>query len=107
MQRINSAPRAGWQNVLREQALVYADADVPPALVETAICQWYWLEQTRPDEDQWNQLHERLVAGWHAVANRLSEKTVHCGWSDLDTVGTDRLAIGYLAEAARQAGLTV
>jgi len=201
MQRISSAPRAGWQDILREQALVYAEADVPqalrrwdesacyvlalsevraleaateelhglcvaaarhvvtnarwaefgipdwaapavrrslasgapslygcldlwydgrsppklleyraetpPALVEAAICQWYWLEQTRPDEDQWNQLHERLVAGWHAVANRLSEKTVHCGWADLDTVGTDRLAVGYLAETARQAGLTV
>ena len=197
MQRIASAPRAGWQDTIREQALVYAEADVPralgrwdesacyvltlaevlrlqaatedlhelclaaarhvvadgrfaefgipawaagavsrslstgqpslygsldlwydgssppklleyhpdlpPSLVETAICQWYWLEQTRPDQDQWNQLHERLVGGWHAVANRLSEKVVHCGWSELDQLGTDRLTIGYLAETARQA----
>jgi glutathionylspermidine synthase len=201
MQRISSAPRAGWQDILREQGLVYAETDVPqalghwdesacysltlpevlrletateqlhelclaaarhvvmnnryanfgipdwaapalrrslasgapslysgldlwydgasppklleyhadapPGLVEAAICQWYWLEQTRPDQDQWNQLHERLVTGWHAVASRLSEKTIHCGWSDMDTVGTDRLMIGYLAETARQAGLTV
>jgi glutathionylspermidine synthase len=201
MQRISSPPRAGWQDILREQALVYAEADVPqalghwdesacyeldlaevlrleavteelhelcftavrhvvmnaryvdfgipdwavpalrrslasgapslysamdlwydgtspaklleyhgevpPALVETAICQWYWQEQVRPDEDQWNQLHERLVAGWQAVAYQLAAKTVHCGWSELDTVGTDRLAVGYLAETARQAGLSV
>src|SRR5256714_10226533 len=197
MQRISSAPRAGWQDILREQALVYAEADVPqalghwdesacylltlpevlrleavteqlhelcmaaarhvvmnaryaraalpgwaaqavrrsltsgapslyssldlwydgtspprllqyhadvpPALVETAICQWYWLEQTRPDKDQWNQLHERLVAGWHAGAKRLSEKTVPCGWSGPDTLGTHPLALGGPAGTPRPA----
>src|SRR5256885_824493 len=191
MQRISSAPRAGWQDILREQALVYAEADVPqalghwdesacylltlpevlrleavteqlhelcmaaarhvvmnaryaelgipdwaapalrrsltsgapslyssldlwydgtspprllqyhadvpPALVETAICQWYWLEQTRPDKDQWNQLHERLLARWHAGAHPPSPQTLPRGWAGPGTRRTDPLAIRYPA----------
>ncbi|OLB74384.1 MAG: glutathionylspermidine synthase [Actinobacteria bacterium 13_2_20CM_2_71_6] len=96
-----------WYDGKSPPKLLEYHADCPPALVETAICQWYWQEQTRPDQDQWNRLHERLVAGWHTIADQLSEKSVHCGWSDLDTVGTDRVTIGYLAETAQQAGLSV
>jgi len=96
-----------WYDGASPPKLLEYHADVPPALVEAAICQWYWLEQTRPDQDQWNQLHERLVTGWHAVAMRLGEKSVHCGWSDLDLSGANRVAVGYLAETARQAGLAV
>lgn len=94
-----------WYDGTSPPKLLEYHAEAPPALVEAAICQWYWLEQTRPSEDQWNQIHERLVTGWHAVATRLGEKTVHCGWSDVEPAGTDRVTIGYLAETARQAGL--
>jgi glutathionylspermidine synthase len=96
-----------WYDGTSPPKLLEYHADTPPALVEAAICQWYWLEQTRPTEDQWNQLHERLVTGWHAMAARLGDKTIHCGWSDVDPAGTDRVTVGYLAETARQAGLTV
>ncbi len=96
-----------WYDGAGPPKLLECHADVPPALVEAAICQWYWLEQTRPDQDQWNQLHERLVGGWHAVAGRLGEKSFHCGWSDLEPTGADRVTVGYLAETAQQAGLSV
>ena len=96
-----------WYDGTSPPKLLEYRPDTPPALVEAAICQWYWLEQTRPDEDQWNQIHERLVTGWHAIATRLGEKTIHCGWSDVEPADADRVMIGYLAETARQAGLTV
>ena len=95
-----------WYDGKSAPKLLEYRAETPPALVEAAICQWYWLEQARPAQDQWNQLHERLVTGWQAIAPRLGDKAVHCGWSELDEVGTDRMAIGYLAETARQAGLS-
>jgi glutathionylspermidine synthase len=96
-----------WYDGTSPPKLLEYHAETPPALVEAAICQWYWLEQTRPHQDQWNQLHERLVNAWHTVSGRLGEKSVHCGWSQLDPSGADRVVIGYLAETARQAGLSV
>jgi glutathionylspermidine synthase len=95
-----------WYDGTAPPKLLHYHPDHPPGLVEAAIVQWYWLDQVSPEHDQWNQLHEKLVAGWEALAPRLTDKTVHCGWSDLDTVGTDRMTVGYVAEAARQAGLT-
>jgi glutathionylspermidine synthase len=95
-----------WYDGKSPPKLLSYHPDNPPGLVEAAIVQWYWLEQVRPDQDQWNQLHERLVTGWQAITPRLGDKTVHCGWSELDKVGTDRMTVGYLAETARQAGLT-
>ena len=40
------------------------NADTPTSLLEAAVVQWYWLEETHPDLDQFNSLHERLVATW-------------------------------------------
>ncbi len=80
-------------------------ADTPTRLVEASIVQWYWLEATRPNQDQWNSLHERLVAAWRTMAGRLSGPTVHFGWSDLDATGEGLVNAGYLAETAHEAGL--
>jgi hypothetical protein len=38
------------------------NADTPTSLVEAASVQWFWLEDRFPGADQWNSLHERLVA---------------------------------------------
>lgn len=40
------------------------NADTPTSLVEAASAQWFWMEDRFPDADQWNSLHERLVAVW-------------------------------------------
>lgn len=40
------------------------NADTPTALVEAAVAQWYWLEDTNPKADQFNSIHEHLIAGW-------------------------------------------
>jgi glutathionylspermidine synthase len=95
-----------WYDGSRPPKLLDCRPDVPEGLVETAIVQWYWLEQIRPDQDQWNSLHERLLAGWRAIARQLPDPTVHFGWSQLDAAGGDELAAGYLAGLAEQAGLT-
>ena len=44
--------------------LLEYNADTPTALVEAAVAQWYWLQDTEPSGDQFNSLHERLVAAW-------------------------------------------
>lgn len=85
--------------------LLEYNADTPTGLVEAAIVQWYWLEDTRPDHDQWNSLHESLVAQWRRIAPRLADGTVHLSWTSADTSGEDLMTVGYLAETAHQAGL--
>ena len=44
--------------------LLEYNADTPTALLESAVCQWYWLQDCFPRCDQFNSLHEKLVARW-------------------------------------------
>ncbi|WP_428963413.1 glutathionylspermidine synthase family protein [Micromonospora fluostatini] len=87
--------------------LLEYNADTPTSLVEAGIIQWFWLEDTRPELDQWNSLHERLVAAWHRIGAGLHEPRVHVVWSSEEESGEDQITAGYLAETARQAGLDV
>jgi len=40
------------------------NADTPTSLLESAVCQWYWMKDCYPKFDQFNSLHERLVDRW-------------------------------------------
>jgi glutathionylspermidine synthase len=94
-----------WYDGSWPPKLLEYNADTPTALVEASIIQWYWLEQTRPELDQWNSLHERLVAAWQRIGAGLHEQQVHVVWSNEEESGEDQITAGYLAETARQAGL--
>jgi glutathionylspermidine synthase len=48
--------------------LLEYNADTPTALVEAAVAQWFWLQETRPDADQFNSIHERLIEAWRRWA---------------------------------------
>ena len=52
--------------------LLEFNADTPTALFEAAVFQWQWLEDLRgralpPDADQFNSIHEKLIARWATV----------------------------------------
>jgi glutathionylspermidine synthase len=81
--------------------LLEHNADTPTSLLEAAVIQWQWLEDTFPESDQLNSIHEALVDRWREVR----EDTVHfaCVWDMLE----DRQTIAYLAETAEQAGKSV
>lgn len=42
------------------------NADTPTALLEAAVAQWQWLEEAEdvPNRDQFNSIHEKLIARW-------------------------------------------
>jgi len=40
------------------------NADTPTALLEAAVVQWYWMEEVKPGCDQFNSIHEKLIAAW-------------------------------------------
>ena len=48
--------------------LLEYNSDTPTALVEAAVAQWFWLQETRPDADQFNSIHERLIEAWRRWA---------------------------------------
>ena len=41
--------------------LLEYNADTPTALYEAAVVQWYWLKDVKPDADQFNSIHEKLI----------------------------------------------
>ena len=83
--------------------LLEYNADTPTALLEAAVVQWYWLQDTFPGKDQFNSLHERLVALWKELTPWLPGAHVDfCSMDDLE----DGTTVTYLLDTARQAGLS-
>ncbi|MEU5421517.1 glutathionylspermidine synthase family protein [Streptomyces sp. NPDC020799] len=82
------------------------NADTPTSLVEAASAQWFWMEDRFPDGDQWNSLHERLVAAWRRQADLLPPGApLHFAHSAGDEIGEDLITVAYLRETAGQAGI--
>ena len=44
--------------------LLEYNADTPTSLLESAVCQWHWMADVRPGTDQFNSLHDKLIARW-------------------------------------------
>jgi glutathionylspermidine synthase len=82
--------------------LLEYNADTPTSLLEAAVIQWNWLRDLYPAADQFNSLHERLIAKWKDIDSYLA-KPVHFASADN---AEDRLTAAYLRDTAEQAGLT-
>jgi len=80
--------------------LLEYNADTPTALVEAAIIQWYWLEDCFSKADQFNSLHEKLVAKWKDLIPCLKQP-VYFGH---DGSEEDFMTATYLRDTAEQAG---
>jgi glutathionylspermidine synthase len=46
--------------------LLEYNADTPTSLLESAVIQWTWRRDVHPAADQFNSIHERLIAAWAA-----------------------------------------
>ena len=84
--------------------LLEYNADTPTSVLEAAVAQWQWLEETG-HPDQFNSLHEKIIARWSVLAD---------GWPPLTPVHfscvkdneEDRITVEYLRDTATQAGLS-
>jgi glutathionylspermidine synthase len=82
--------------------LLEYNADTPTSLLEAAVVQWHWLEETRAGSDQFNSIHERLIAQWRDLAAQIPDRHVDfCSMDDAEDWGTAT----YLEDTAQQAGL--
>jgi glutathionylspermidine synthase len=83
------------------------NADTPTALLEVSVIQWDWLDALHKGADQFNSIHERLVAVWREMIPYLHGggplgPLVH--FASMDNI-EDGMTTAYLAETAVQAGL--
>lgn len=84
--------------------LLEYNADTPTALVEAAVVQWYWLQDTHKDCDQFNSIHERLVAKWKELVDYVAQPLYFA--SSEDRQAEDLMTATYLRDTAEQAGLS-
>jgi glutathionylspermidine synthase len=82
--------------------LLEFNADTPTSLFEAAIVQWYWLQELHQHKDQFNSLHEKLVAYWKHLKDYLHPALLHftCTEDSLE----DFTNTQYLRDCAVQAG---
>jgi glutathionylspermidine synthase len=84
--------------------LLEYNADTPTALYEAAVIQWHWLKDVKPEADQFNMIHERLIDAWRAILQRLSpEALIH--FARFEDQPEDRATSEYMRDTALQAGL--
>ncbi len=82
--------------------LLEYNADTPTSLLEAAVVQWYWLGETHPASDQFNSIHERLIALWKDLTPHIPNRRVDFCSVDVDE---DWITAMYLRDTAQQAGL--
>lgn len=87
--------------------LLEYNADTLTSLFESAVVQWYWLEDIKErgdllkTADQFNSLHERLVARWLQIVRN---GVVHC--TGILENEEDKCTIDYIRSTAQLAGLS-
>jgi glutathionylspermidine synthase len=83
--------------------LLEYNADTPTCLVEAAVAQWLWLEDTRPDDDQFNSIHDKLIEAWRAMAGRIGRAApIH--FTGMLDEPEDFATLQYLRDVCQQAG---
>ena len=83
--------------------LLEYNADTPTSLLEAAVVQWFWLQDLLPHRDQFNSLHERLVAAWQRAKGFLPIAPVAFLHQDAEE---DIQTVAYLRDTADKAGVT-
>ncbi len=91
--------------------LLEYNADTPTALLEAAVIQWFWFQDLlksqhdvdRPQFDQFNSLHERLIEAWGRIKREMGGRVAFAVMNDSLE---DAMTVAYLRDTAIQAGLT-
>lgn len=82
------------------------NADTPTSIIEASLAQWFWKEEVRPEADQFNSLHEALIARWSFIRKHYGNvKLLHfaCMFDSQEDVCN----VEYLMDTAVQAGWAV
>lgn len=79
------------------------NADTPTGLLEAAVIQWYWLQDNfGKDSDQFNSIHECLIAKWKELKDYFKAGPLYLTYMDS---WEDYMTVTYMQDVATQAGL--
>jgi glutathionylspermidine synthase len=81
--------------------LLEYNADTPTGLVEAAVAQWYWLQDCFSNSDQFNSIHEKLIAKWKDLKDYTTSPVYFANAGSEE----DAMTAAYLEDTAQQAGL--
>jgi glutathionylspermidine synthase len=83
--------------------LLEFNADTPTSLYEAGIVQWFWLQDFDKSKDQFNSIHEKLIAYWKYLKTYLYPGKLHfaCVKQSLE----DLTNTEYMRDCAIQSGL--
>ena len=82
--------------------LLEYNADTPTACLEASVAQWHWLQAVKSNADQFNSLHEKLIAAWRALRASSGEQRLH--FAAVADSAEDWGNVDYLRDTAMQAG---
>ena len=83
--------------------LLEYNADTPTALLEAAVVQWYWLEEVKPGRDQFNSIHEKLIAAWAELRGQHpGTSCIH--FADVLDETEDLRTLEYMRDVCSQGG---
>jgi glutathionylspermidine synthase len=83
--------------------LLEFNADTPTSLFESSVVQWHWLQDFDERRDQFNSIHEKLIASWSYLKEYLHPGLLHFTTAK-DSV-EDLTTTEYLRDCAIQAGI--
>lgn len=83
--------------------LLEFNADTPTGLLEAAVIQWYWLQEYNKSFDQFNSIHEKLVAHMGVCKPYFPANVLH--FAAVRNHTEDFMTVKYVEDCAAQAGL--
>ncbi|HYC02981.1 MAG TPA: glutathionylspermidine synthase family protein [Azospirillaceae bacterium] len=91
-----------WGGGVEPPVMLEYNASTPTSLYEASVVQWHWLEEFAKEADQFNGLHEALVARWAEIGRDLGPRNLHLAAQDTpEDMGT----ASYMQSVAVEAGL--
>lgn len=83
--------------------LLEYNADTPTALLEASVIQWYWMKAMFPNADQFNSIHDKLVAKWKDLKDYVESPLYFTNVDDTEM--EDTMTVTYLRDTAAEAGI--
>jgi len=83
--------------------LLEFNADTPTSLFESSVVQWFWLQDYDSKKDQFNSIHEKLIAYWSYLKDYLYSYQLH--FTTIKDTLEDFTTTEYMRDCAIQAGL--
>src|SRR5215210_1191720 len=83
--------------------LLEFNADTPTSLLEASVVQWYWLQDYDKTKDQFNSIHEKLVAHMKVCKPYFLEGSLY--FACVNNSYEDFMTVKYMQDVADQASI--